>query len=88
MEASFVDNVVNFIYNISYIGMFFRVLYQNACIITIFCTFLPCRIDEIGTRDEWMVAGIVDGLFVFCIFYFHMNVVNRKMGLDFSDGAH
>jgi hypothetical protein len=49
---------------------------------------LSCRIDEIGTCDEWMVADIVDGLFVFCIFYSHMNVVNRKMGLDFSDDAH
>ena len=59
------------------------VLYQNACIITICCTFFPCRIDEIGTRDEWMVGGIVDGLFVFCIFYSHMNVVSRKMCLGF-----
>jgi hypothetical protein len=56
------------------------VLYQNACIITIFCTFLPCRIDEIGTRDEWMVAGIVDGLFVFCIFLFPYECCKQKNG--------
>jgi hypothetical protein len=31
-------------------------LYQNACIVTIFCSLFPRRIDEIGTRDEWMVA--------------------------------